>query len=43
MIDPPRDIIERLEQAGIGYDVTGSEATAPHGLGYRLTDSRYRR
>jgi hypothetical protein len=38
VIDPRHDIVERLEQSGIRYYVTGSEAMAAHGLGYRLTN-----
>ena len=37
-MDVRRDVIERLEAAGIGYFVTGSEALAIHGLAYRATN-----
>ena len=37
-MDPRLDVIDRLERSGIGYYVTGSEAMAAHGLGYRLTN-----
>jgi hypothetical protein len=32
------DVIERLDGAAIGCFVTGSEAMAIHGLGYRATN-----
>jgi hypothetical protein len=37
-VDVRRDVIERLDGAGIGYFVTGSEAMAIHGLAYRATN-----
>lgn len=37
-MDVRRDVIERIETAGIGYFVTGSEALAIHGLAYRATN-----
>ena len=37
-VDVRRDVIERLDRAGIGYFVTGSEAMAIHGLAYRATN-----
>jgi hypothetical protein len=37
-VDPRRDVIDRLEAAGIGYFVTGSEAMAILGLDYRATN-----
>lgn len=37
-MDVRRDVIERLDGAGIGYFVTGSEAMAIHGLAYRATN-----
>jgi hypothetical protein len=37
-MDPRHDIIARLERTTVPYYVTGSEAMAAHGLGYRLTN-----
>ena len=37
-VDVRRDVIERLDGAGIGYFVTGSEAMAIHALAYRATN-----
>lgn len=38
MVDARADAVGRLEAAGIGYYVTGSEALAIHGLAYRQTN-----
>jgi hypothetical protein len=37
-MDVRRDVIDRLEAAGIGYFVTGSEALAVLGIAYRATN-----
>jgi hypothetical protein len=37
-MDVRRDVIDRLEAAGIGYFVTGSEALAVLGVAYRATN-----
>jgi hypothetical protein len=38
MVDARADTVRRLEAAGIGYYVTGSEALAIHGIAYRQTN-----
>jgi hypothetical protein len=37
-LDARRDVVRRLEVAGIGYYVTGSEAMAMHGIAFRQTN-----
>ncbi len=37
-MDVRRDVIDRLEAAGIGYFVTGSEALAVLGIAHRATN-----